>query len=290
MTGKQKSSLRRWITLIFAFFLSFSLFFLSTLLIFTNTVDNPDYMRNQLGKSHYYDNAIEEVEDEFASYASASGFDQQFFKTVIDVNDVQMNVNQSLSVLYGEDSAPIDKSRLEDRFYDKLTENVKSRGISLSADTEKSLRLLAQTCTETYVQYISIPYASELAPFIGKTKRPFLILESILFIFIVILAVAIFRLNHWRHRALRAYLYAGYGTVLMLFVIPAIILFSGVVTRLSFISTSLYQFAVYYLNGIIYNFFFASLFFLVASVLFSFIYCHIKKKLLVNSDDKDSIH
>jgi hypothetical protein len=250
------------------------------LLIFGNTVGNPDYMRNQLGKSHYYEHAIEEVEEQFTSYASASGFDQQFFKTVIDVNDVQLDVNQSLSVLYGESLDPVDKSRFENRLYNKLTENVKNRGLSLSADTQKSLRLLAQTCTETYVQYISIPYASELSPFINKMKKPTLVLEFVLLLLIALLAAAIYRANHWRHRALRAYLYAGYGAALMLFVFPAAVLISGIINRLAFISKSLYLFAVCYLNGIIYSFFLVSLLFFCISILLSFLYCRVKKKAL----------
>lgn len=280
MTGRQKSNFKRGIVLIFAFFLSFFLFFLSVLLIFGNTVGNPDYMRNQLGKSHYYEHAIEEVEEQFTSYASASGFDQQFFKTVIDVNDVQLDVNQSLSVLYGESLDPVDKSRFENRLYNKLTENVKNRGLSLSADTQKSLRLLAQTCTETYVQYISIPYASELSPFINKMKKPTLVLEFVLLLLIALLAAAIYRANHWRHRALRAYLYAGYGAALMLFVFPAAVLISGIINRLAFISKSLYLFAVCYLNGIIYSFFLVSLLFFCISILLSFLYCRVKKKAL----------
>lgn len=284
MTGRQKSTLKKGITLIFAFFLSLFLFFLSILLIFGSTLENPDYMRNQLGKSHYYEHAIEEVEDEFSSYASASGFDQQFFKTVMDINDVQMDVNQSLSVLYGESAEPVDKSRFEDKLYEKLTENVKSRGITLSADTQKALQLLAKTCKETYVQYISIPYAADLAPLVGKAKKPILILEMVLFFFIALFAAAIYRMNHWRHRALRAYLYAGFGTALMLFVFPAAVLFSGIVNRLAFLSKSLYQFAVCYVDGIIYSFFFAALFFFALSVLISFLYCHVKKKALCKGE------
>lgn len=284
MTGKQKSIFKKGIILIFAFFLSFFLFFFSALLIFGNTLENPDYMRNQLGKSHYYEHAIEEVEEQFSSYASASGFDQQFFKTVMDINDVQLDVNQSLSVLYGESSEPTDKSQFENRLYGKLIENVKERGIPLSADTQKSLQLLAKTCTQTYVQYISIPYAAELSPLVTKMKKPILILELVLLFFIVLFAVAIYKMNRWRHRALRAYLYSGFGTVLMLAVLPALILLSGIVGRLAFISKSLYQFAVCYINGILYNFFFAALFFLLLSILFSFFYRYVKTKALYKDE------
>lgn len=284
MTARQRSAYRKGLTLVFAFFLSFFLFFLSVLLIFVNTVENAGYMRNQLGKSHYYENAIDEVEDQFTSYASASGFDQQFFKSVIDINDVQMDVNQSLSVLYGESQEPVDKTRFEEKLYGKLSENAESRGFKLTAETQKALQMLAQTCTQTYVQYISIPYAASLAPFLSGARKPVLILELLLLFFSVLFAAVIYRISHWRHRALRAYIYAGFGTALMLFVFPAALWISGVVGRLALISKSLYQFGVCYLNGILYNFFLASFFFLCLSVLLCFAYRRAKAKALCGEE------
>lgn len=254
MTHLEKSRWKRWISILFAFFLSLFLFFLSVLAVAQGTVLNPDYMRKQLDASHYYDHVITEVEDEFVSYASASGFDGRFFQTLLDLNDVQMGVNHSLSVLYGESGRPEDTSDFEEKLYEKLSENVKGRGIAFSPAVEQGLRLLAKTCADTYIQYISIPYAGELAPAVQKIKRPLLLSEFALTFLIVFLSAAIFRLNRWRHRALRAYLYAAFGAALMLAVFPSVILLSGKVNQLAMISRSMYAFAVCYLNGILYDF------------------------------------
>ena len=108
MAGRNKSTIKKIISLLLAFLLSLTMAFSMLILVIQSTVLNPDYLRNQLSSSHYYDNVITEVEDKFSSYASASGFDENFFKTVLNINDVQLNVNESLSVLYGESDASVD--------------------------------------------------------------------------------------------------------------------------------------------------------------------------------------
>lgn len=78
LTRIAKLNLKNIITIIFSFFLSLFLFVLCGILIIHSTVFNPDYMRDQLNRSHYYENVTEEVEEEFTSYGSASGFDETF--------------------------------------------------------------------------------------------------------------------------------------------------------------------------------------------------------------------
>ncbi len=249
MTKTGSSNLRSILTIVFSFFISFFLFLLCGIIIVQSTVFNPDFMRSQLSKSHYYENVTAEVEDAFISYGSASGFDEPFFKTVIDLNNVQLNVNESLSVLYGSSKATADTTDFEQKLKTKLTENVKNRGISVTADTEKGLQLLAKTCADTYTQYISIPYAKELAVILQTLKKPLIYAEIALSLFIIILAILISALNRWRHRAIRAYIYAVSGTMLMLFVLFVTLLLSGKINRIALISKSLYEFFVCYLTG-----------------------------------------
>ena len=97
MNGSTKSKIKKIISLILALFLSLTMALSVLVLVIQNTVLNPDYLRNQLSTSHYYDNVITEVEEKFSSYASASGFDDSFFKTVLNINERYFPV---LDVLY----------------------------------------------------------------------------------------------------------------------------------------------------------------------------------------------
>lgn len=89
---------------------------------------------------------------------------------MIDLNDVQLNVNQSLNILYSSGDSTVDTVSFEQKLTQKLTENAKSRGIKITPDIQNGIQLLAKTCTDTYTQYISIPYAQVLSPILQKLK------------------------------------------------------------------------------------------------------------------------
>lgn len=250
MTKTTKSRLRKAVSILFSFFLSLFLFFSALIMVAQNTVLNPDYLRSQLGKSHYYENVTAEVEDEFSSYASASGFDDAFFKTVLNINDVQLKVNESLSIVYGDSEGAISTSDFQDTLYGRLVQNAKDRGISVTKDSEQALQLLAKTCADTYLQYVSFPFAQDISSYLPKIGHDLFLLQVFSVFFIALFAVLIFLINYWRHRAVRAYIYSVSGAILMLAVPPSLFLISGTAGRIALISKSLYGLAVSYLDGI----------------------------------------
>ena len=279
LTRIAKLNLKNIITIIFSFFLSLFLFVLCGILIIHSTVFNPDYMRDQLNKSHYYENVTEEVEEEFTSYGSASGFDETFFKSVIDLNDVQLNVNQSLNILYSSGDSTVDTVSFEQKLTQKLTENAKSRGIKITPDIQNGIQLLAKTCTDTYTQYISIPYAQVLSPILQKLKKPLVGIEIILFALIILLAILIFSLTRWHHRAIRAYIYALSGSILMLLVLSAVFLLSGKVNKIALASKSIYQFFISYLTGFAFLFLQVALILVVILAAVAVLYHHMLKQV-----------
>ena len=278
MAGRNKSTIKKIISLLLAFLLSLTMAFSMLILVIQSTVLNPDYLRNQLSSSHYYDNVITEVEDKFSSYASASGFDENFFKTVLNINDVQLNVNESLSVLYGESDASVDVLDFQNTLYGKLIQNVKDRKIALNENTDKAVKLLAQTCSDTYLQYVSIPYAKEISMYFPRLRHILFYLQVISFALTVVMVLLIFFMNHWKHRAVRAYIYAVAGTTLMLVVLPVVFLISGFSNRIALISKSLYELAVCYLNGIAFLSLEVALIFVVALILLGLLYRYLLKK------------
>jgi hypothetical protein len=238
-------------SILISFLISLFLFLFACDLILQCTLLNPNYFRKQLSESHYYENALEEVENEFSSYASASGFDQKLLDSALDINDLQLSVNQSLNQIYGEGSEHVGTTDFESKLNRILTQNAGSRGVSLTEENKKSLQFLAKTCSDTYLQYISLPDTQELAEAVEKI-RAFLKLPSIFIpALIAVLAAILFRINRWRHRALRACIYAVLGTMLMLAVFPAYLYLSGRIGQVSILSKSLYELTVSGANGVL---------------------------------------
>ena len=278
MTKTTKSQVRKAVSILFSFFLSLFLFFSALILVAQNTLLNPNYLRNQLGKSHYYENVTEEVEDEFSSYASASGFDDQFFKTVLNINDVQLKVNESLSIVYGDSGGTMNVTDFQNTLYDLLVQNAKDRGIAVTKDSEQALRLLAKTCADTYLQYVSFPFAQEISSFLPKVGHSLFLLQALSVFFIALFAGLIFLINYWRHRAVRACIYSVSGAVLMLTAFPLLFLISGTAGRIALISRSLYGLAVSYLDGIAFLLLQVALLYAVLLALLVLLYRHLLKR------------
>lgn len=234
-----------------SFLISLLLFLLACALVLQGTLLNPDYLRKQLNESHYYENALAEVENEFSSYASASGFDQKLLDSALDISDLQLSVNQSLNQIYGEESEPGGTADFQSKLDQILTRNAESRGAALTEDSKKSLLLLAQTCSDTYLQEISFPYAKELAEIVGKIKTGLRLPSLLLLVLAAALVWVLFRINRWKHRALRYCIYAVSGTMLMLAAFPAYLLLSGRIGQVAILSKSLYSLTVSCANGIL---------------------------------------
>lgn len=247
----KKSTAEKAVSILISFLISFFLFLFACVLIVQCTLLNPDYMRKQLSESHYYENSLAEVENEFSSYASASGFDQKLLDSALDISDLQLSVNESLNRIYGEESEHDGTADFRSKMNQILTRNAESRGVALTEDSKKSLQLLAQTCSETYLQDISLPYTKELAEGIGKIKAGLRIPSLLLPVLAAVLVGILFRINRWRHRALRACIYAVSGTILMLAIFPAYLLLSGQIGQVSILSKSLYALIVSCANGVL---------------------------------------
>lgn len=247
----KKSTAEKAVSVFLSFLISLLLFLFACVLIAQGTLLNPNYLRKQLYESHYYENVLEEVENEFSSYASASGFDQKLLVSALDINDLQLAANQSLNQIYGERAESVSTANFKNKLSQILTQNAESRGVTLTEDNKKSLLLLAQTCSDTYVKDISFPYTEELAEAIWKLKTRLRIPSVLLPVLAAVLVWILFLITPWRHRALRACIYAASGTTLMLGVFPAYLFLSGRIGQIAILSKSLYALTVSSANGIL---------------------------------------
>lgn len=250
MTHTARNKVRGAVSVVFSFFLSLFLFLFVLLIIVQSTLLSEGYLREQMNKSNYYLHVIENLKASFESYGNASGFDKAFFEDFLDPSTVQRDVNQTISYLYGNGGHALDKQAFEDSMYDALVQDAQARGYSLTDQNQEALRYLAGTCAQTYEQYISMPYFDQISSLLRKLEKPVKYGIMGLGVFILFLAVFLFFVQRWKHRAFRSYLYAVGGAGLMLLLPPVAVLISGKIQRISFMTKSMYQLAVNYLTGI----------------------------------------
>lgn len=249
MNTAGQSKIRFLISILFSFFTSLFIFIFSLLLIVNATFLNLDFMNKQISKSSYCENALNEVKETFISYGAASSFDADFFDSVLELNQVKLDVYHMALQLYSNGNSQVDTDKFNTDLYNKLTENVKARNIEITPEVDTALQYLAQTCTDTYRQYISLPFITEIAPVLSKLQQPLQIALFIMLGLILFLSVFIFLINRWKHRVVRYYIYSIGGSVLMLLALPLLAILSGKITKVAFMSKSLYYLAVTYMNS-----------------------------------------
>lgn len=254
MNRHSNSKFRTGLSLVLAFFLSLFLFLSTCAGVLKTTVFNENYIRTELSKSYFYDNLTEEIKQKFVSYGAASGFDEAFFDGIVDPVMVQQEIGNAIDQIYNNRVKKTDTTEFEQQLNSKFLQNVEQRGIERTPELEQAVGLLTQTCVESYTDSVTIPYVTQIGPYVRTADKLITVLLAVLVIAGAVVAVILFFLHRWKHRALRYYIYALSSAVLMSAVLPAALYFSGKIQRIGLASASFYHFAVSYLSGCLWRF------------------------------------
>lgn len=264
-----------------AFLISLLLFFELSLVIVQNSVLSESYMRNQLSKSEYYNKVAQEIQEQWVSFGNASGFEEAFFETIINLDQLTFDINVVAKKLYSpDDKTEVDQVKLKDDLQEQFVKYAQEQSVEITPALQEGLDYLADTCVETYMSYVKIPYWRQLSHYLSLLQKPIKIMIVVLPILILILAAMIFLANRWRHRALRYYIYALSGCVLMLAGVPLISYSSGKIHKVAITFTSLYDFAVSYFYGILSYFWISAALFAIITAVFALVYHKQKQRML----------
>ena len=279
MNREQKSNIKKIISVIFAFFMSVFLFLLAALIIINSTLFSQQYIKGKMVSSNYAEKLTGEIREEFVSYGAASGFDETFFNSVLSVDIVYKDLDTTLNNLYRGEKQALQVGTLEKELLQKFTNYVNEQGGTITPEIQEAIEYLTANCVKSYQDHIQLPYADQIYSMMQKAKNPLNILMTILAVLTVILALFVFFLNHWRHRAVRYYIYTFSASALMCLALPAFFALSGKIHKVAITSPSLRGLVITAFNG-------TSLAFIAAAGIFSFIvlllalfYRHIKNNI-----------
>lgn len=280
MNRKTQSRVRFAICIVLSFLICMFSFLLLCVTIFQSTILNESFFLKHLDSTGYYSKLSEEIKQEFISYGSASGVDASHFDTVfseiIPPTQIQQDVRNSVHQVFTGSVQPLDTASLAEQLKESFLAYAQSKGITVTDDS--AVQYLVDTCMRSYSDYTTLPYAGQLSSLIGNYGRPIQFLSFGLLAVILILAVFIFVINHWKHRVVRFYIYALSGTLLMSLALPIAALLSNKIDKVSLASPALYDFAVSYLHGTVFYFFFGALCVGIFLLILYFIFSHLKHK------------
>ena len=135
---------------------------LALLLTLLTTICSESFMRKQVARSHFADYAYSYLYDNFVSYGSSTGFEE-------DV--INADMEQAVTDLYAGNTAVNARENVKSEINDVLLADLASRGTDVTEDVSSAVEIVADACRLDYANYVAIPLASQLYTVITKIER-----------------------------------------------------------------------------------------------------------------------
>lgn len=277
MNSKGKYRIKCIISSILSFLICLLSFFLIFLVIAKITILNENFMVKTMNKSNFYYQVKNELAEQMAVYEGTSGFNNNFFNNAIDINMVEKDAKIIVHNIYSNNNEIIDVSEFKKVLYDKFMEEANTREDNITNETQKSLEYFAQTCAETYLNIIKVPFSNQVSLLINSFVKPVNI--AILALSGSILFIALFMFLISKSNSVRYFIYALESEFLFAIIIPTVYFISGKINNIPIINQALRNFAIFYVNRILYHFIYIAIIILLLIIILLIIYGKTLKKV-----------
>ncbi len=290
---RKKSTMIKIISLLFSFLITASLFSSSILIVLHNTVFNYKFAVKILNVSDYYTTISKEIENEFVSLGSASGFDSSIFEDIIPKKTLENDVNKYVLDVYSNTAPKVDTSELVASLDTTFMNYANAKGITVTDESKQAIHTLEKKCAAVYSNHISFMFAEQVSTYLYKLNKVCTIMLSVLTVFTLVLGSVLFLINKWKHIAIRNCIYSISACILMLLPIPIAGFASHKIEKVGITAKSMYDFAVSYANNVLYHFIYIILLCLIILSVCIFLYVQrrnavTKKKHESNNDDSNA--
>lgn len=261
---------------IFSVFISFAICFCIALLIFlivlNNTMFNNSFAKETIKLSDYALKIKDEMQQEFTSLGSVSGFSPELFKTIVDNSELERDIISSFKNLY-EGKSQYKSEVFEFKLYNKLLKDSKSRGYVITNEIKSNLKYLASVCNDIYNSAISIPFYEQVSYLLqnGCKLCRLLILFTTVLTVIMLMILLIINIKNMR-RFIRYCIYSISSCCLLLIIPLLLIYISKIIDRIAILDVALKSLIVIFLYGILIEFFIAILIIIIILVILVILY------------------
>ena len=135
---------------------------LALLLTLLTTICSENFMRKQVARSHFADYAYSYLYDNFVSYGSSTGFEEDVITSTISREQINADMEQAVTDLYAGNTAVNARENVKSEINDVLLADLASRGKDVTEDVSSAVGIVADACRLDYANYVAIPLASQL--------------------------------------------------------------------------------------------------------------------------------
>ena len=233
-----------------AFMCSILLVGLTLILMMERTIMSADFLNKAAVKSDYYTALTKQVTVQIQDIGLGSGIPQDVLEEVVDVKQVQRDFESYSYQAYMGNALTIEQAPFLEQISGLIYDYGATKGQKLTPENVQGVKLFSEKSYDVYSDFINLPYLPAVGQRIQAFASNLVLLQVILGVSVLLMLMLIVYLLHgWWHRLLRymAYIFSGSG--LMLIVLPALILWSGIIKRVSIASPPLYKLITTYLSS-----------------------------------------
>ncbi len=179
-------------TYIINLFLIICIFILSSILIFSNTVLNKQYVAKVLEKNNYYERTYYNIQEGFKNYIMQSGLEEDVLEDLYDKQKVDNDINMVLDTIYENKDINIDTESMKKKLDDRINSVLKEKNRIPDGEEKEAIQTFENAIIETYNS--GIAYSQSLVKQIGNIYvkiQPMLAKAQAISIFLIVILIAL---------------------------------------------------------------------------------------------------
>lgn len=174
------------------FFLCLCILLLSSLLIFSNTILNKQYVINVLERNSYYERTYYNIQEGFKNYIMQSGLEESILEDLYDREKVNNDINMVIDAIFENKDINIDTNEIVQKLDDRINDILAGNNRVPETQEREEIKIFEDTIAEVYSDEIS--YSMDSIKQISNMFEKIQLLLSTIKIALIIITIGMFLL------------------------------------------------------------------------------------------------
>lgn len=132
------------------FFLMVAIVVLASLLIFSSTILDKQYVLGALKDNNYYDKTDFDIKDTFKNYIMQSGLEESILEDLYNKEKLNSDINNVIDGIYENKEVDIDTDGIKSTLDSRINETLKENNRKPTQSDKESIQIFENTIVEVY--------------------------------------------------------------------------------------------------------------------------------------------
>ncbi|MDO5522255.1 MAG: hypothetical protein Q4G58_17305 [bacterium] len=211
----KKTTTRRILSLLLAFFLTLCFASLSLVLVTNVGFVGKRNFKESLVKSGYIQNTETKVTEEIKKLLEQKKIDTSIADKVISYDTIYMDISNYIDAVYSGKDGTVDMTTFEKGLKDAINEYFNEHQAIVSDQVNAATDELVKNASNMYRNYVTTSFSATINDFSNDLQSTLKIIGIVSGILAVVIMVILFLLYHYKHHAVDYIIYSVIATTLL---------------------------------------------------------------------------